>query len=353
MFRRAHVAFGCLLMALVCAVAHRARADNNHRVILLRPLISDDIATEAQARVRGELVAAGFEVIVIAQEPGVQLRDGVETAGRYMSALAAYAIRTETSAAGNSTAEIYVSDRLRNKLLTEKSLLDRKDAGHGAAVLAVQAVELLKASLADYWLGAAEPPPPPPPPPPAETPPVPIALPEPGQGTALVGLEMGLAFLEHFGRTGGALLPSVKISLAPQRWFAARLSVAGLGPGNSIEADAGTAALQQELGTLELLLVPLRRRWGSAFVAAGGGVYHLHLLGSGNEPYVGRSASSWSAVGLAGLGLRIDFTRHLAAVSEAQTLFLFPPPEVRFADALLGRVGQPSLLASAGFIASF
>ena len=92
----------------------------------------------------------------------MQLRDGVETAGRYMSALAAYAIRTETSAT-NSTAEIYVSDRLRNKLLTEKSLLDRKDAGHGAAVLAVQAVELLKASLADYWLGAAEPPPAPPP----------------------------------------------------------------------------------------------------------------------------------------------------------------------------------------------
>ena len=99
-------------------------------------------------------MAAGFEVIVIAQEPGVQLRDGVETAGRYMSALAAYAIRTETSRE-QLRPPIYVSDRLRNKLLTEKSLLDRKDAGRGAAVLAVQAVELLKASLADYWLGAA------------------------------------------------------------------------------------------------------------------------------------------------------------------------------------------------------
>src|SRR5438046_226603 len=124
-FRRAHVALRCVLIALVVSVAHRAAADNNHRVILLRPLISDDIAAEALARVRGELMAAGFEVTVIAQEPGVQLRDGVETAGRYMSALAAYAIRTETSA-GNSIAEIYVSDRLRNKLLTEKSLLDRK-----------------------------------------------------------------------------------------------------------------------------------------------------------------------------------------------------------------------------------
>jgi hypothetical protein len=336
----------------VLSLARLAVADNNHRVILLRPLISDDIASEAQARVRGELMAAGFEVIVVAQEPGVQLRDGVETAGRYMSALAAYAIRTETSASG-STAEIIVSDRLRNKLLTEKTVLDPKDPGHGAAVLAVQAVELLKASLADYWLGTIEPPPQPPPPAPAENVAPPITLPEPSPAASLVGLEMGVAFLEHFGRTGGAILPSVKISLAPQRWFAARLSVAGLGPGNSVEAAAGTAALQQEIGTLELLLVPLRQRWGSAFVAAGGGVYHLHLLGTGVDPYVGKSASAWSAMALAGLGLRIDITRHVAAVAEAQGVLLLPPSEIRFGDTLLGPLGQPSLLASAGVIASF
>jgi len=164
---------------------------------------------------------------------------------------------------------------------------------------------------------------------------------------------MGLSFLEHFGKTGGALLPSVKLSLAPQRWLAARLSVAGLGPGNSVAAPAGTAALQQEMGTLELLLVPLRRRWGSAFVAAGAGVYHLHLLGTGIDPYVGKSASAWSAMALAGLGLRVELTRHLAAVGEAQGVLLLPPAEVRFGDTLLGRVGQPSLLASAGVIASF
>jgi hypothetical protein len=333
------------------SVAGVAVADNNHRVILLRPLLSDDIATEAQARVRGELVAAGFEVIVIAQEPGVQLRDGVETVGRFMSALAAFAIRTETAASG-STAEIFVSDRLRNKLLTEKTVLDRKDPGHGAAVLAVQAVELLKASLADYWLGTVEPPVPPPPPAPVESPPPPITLPE-AAPAGLVGLEMGIAFLEHFGRTGGALLPSVKISVTPQRWLAARVSVAGLGPGNSVEASAGKAALQQEIGTLELVLIPLRRRWGSAFATAGGGVYHLHLLGTGIDPYVGKSASAWSAIALTGLGLRIDITRRVAAVAESQVVFLFPPPEVRFGDTQLGRMGQPSLLASAGVIASF
>jgi hypothetical protein len=111
--------------------------------------------------------------------------------------------------------------------------------------------------------------------------------------------------------------------------------------------------LEQEIGTLELMMVPLRRRWGSAFAAVGGGVYHLHLLGTGIDPYVGKSTSAWSAMALAGLGLRIDITRRIAAVVEPQVVFLFPPPEVRFGDTLLGRMGQPSLLASAGVIASF
>jgi hypothetical protein len=341
-----------MVVALAVATANDALADNNHRVILLRPLVTDEIATEAQARVRGELSAAGFEVIVIAQEPGVQLRDGVETAGRFMSALAAYAIRTETTPTG-SIAEIFVSDRLRNKLLTEKSVLDRKDPGHGAAVLAVQAVELLKASLADYWLGTPEPPALPPPQPPVAETPSPITLPEAPPAAALVGIEMGITVLEHFGKSGGALLPSVKISVAPEPWLAVRLSAGGLGPGNSVEAPAGTAAVEQEIGALELVASPLRKRWGSVFLAAGGGVYHLHLVGTGVDPYVGRLDHAWAAMMVAGLGLRADVTRRVAAVAEVQGVALLPPPEIRFADTLLGRVGQPSLLAGAGILASF
>ena len=164
---------------------------------------------------------------------------------------------------------------------------------------------------------------------------------------------MGLAFLEHFGKTGGALLPSVK-SRSPRKNGSPRVSrLPGLdqelsrcrcrnrrAPARARHARGCVGAIASTMGKR------VRQREAEASTTCTS--WEAETI-----PTLDRSASSWSAVGLAGLGLRVDFTRHLAAVGEAQALFLFPPPEVRFADVLLGRVGQPSLLASAGVIASF
>jgi hypothetical protein len=168
-----------------------------------------------------------------------------------------------------------------------------------------------------------------------------------------MGIEMGIAVLEQFGKTGGTVLPSIKISIAPEPWLAVRLSAGGLGPGSSVQAPVGTAAVEQEIGALEVLAVPLRRRWGNAFATLGGGAYHLHLVGTGMDPYTGKLDHAWSAMAVAGLGLRVDLTRRVAAVAETQGVLLLPPPEIRFADTLLGRIGEPSLLAGAGLLASF
>jgi hypothetical protein len=140
------------VMALL--VAAPARADLRYRVVLLRPLVTDDVTSDALARVRGELTAGGFEVSMLAQDPALDVRSALETVGRELDPIATFAI---VRAAGGSTAEIWVCDRLEGKSVIQSVRLD----GNGvpgepsrSVVLAVQAVELLKASLAQYWLSS-------------------------------------------------------------------------------------------------------------------------------------------------------------------------------------------------------
>src|SRR5262245_3319516 len=146
---------GCGLL-LAAAAAH---GELRYRVVLLKPPVTDDVTTDAVARVRGELTAAGFEVSTLAQEPGLDVRVALETIGRELDPIAAFAIVRDE---GANTAEIWVCDRMAGKSVIQSVRLDAAATAKTAAagetsrsvVLAVQAVELLKASLAQYWLAS-------------------------------------------------------------------------------------------------------------------------------------------------------------------------------------------------------
>ena len=76
-----------------------------YRVVLLKPTVTDDVTSDALARVHGELTAAGFEVSILAQDPALDVRSALETVGRELDPIAAFAI---VRAAGGNTAEIWV-----------------------------------------------------------------------------------------------------------------------------------------------------------------------------------------------------------------------------------------------------
>ena len=61
--------------------AGSAHAEMRYRVVLLRPPVTDDVSTDALARVRGELTAAGFEISMQPQDPGLDVRTALETGG--------------------------------------------------------------------------------------------------------------------------------------------------------------------------------------------------------------------------------------------------------------------------------
>ena len=128
---------------------------------------SDAVTSDALARVQGELTAAGFDVRLLPRDPTLPIRTALETSGRELDPIATFAIiRSDIG----DTAEIWVCDRIAGKSVIQNVRLETQgldvDPKRGATVLAVQAVELLKASLIHYWIepGQQRPTPPPPPP---------------------------------------------------------------------------------------------------------------------------------------------------------------------------------------------
>src|SRR6185295_18330708 len=103
--RAALVAVMLALAGLAAAPAHAA--DVRYRVVLLRPQATDDVTSDALARVRGELTAGGFEVSMLPQDPALDVRTALETVGRELDPIATFAI---VRAAGGNTAEIWVCD---------------------------------------------------------------------------------------------------------------------------------------------------------------------------------------------------------------------------------------------------
>ena len=358
MVRPARATLRVLLPVLVAVAlpSAPARAEVRYRVVLLRPTVSDEVTTDALARVRGELAAAGFEVSTLLRDPRIDVRAALETSGRELEPIATFAI-----VPGGSTAEIWVCDRIAGKSVIQNVRLDAPVAAgeqSRSVVLAVQAVELLKASLAQYWLmaaAAAAARRPQPVPPPVAREPVVAAAPEVATyATAGVGLLAGIGWLDSAGAVGPAWQPIVRASYGGARGWAARLTLGGLGSDASLSSgNIGSASIGQQLGALEIVRGFRAGRRVQLIATLGAGGYRARIAGSGIAPYVGRDSDDWSLLTVGGGGVIFTLVRHLALAVEAQAMLTWPYTTVRLGGTEAGRTGWPSLLLSAGAQATF
>jgi len=324
-----------------------ARADVLYRVVLLRPAVTDDVTSDALARVRGELTAAGFEVSILPQEPGLDVRSALETVGRELDPIAAFAI---VRAANSNTAEIWVCDRLAGKSVIQSVRLDgsgRSGEPSRSVVLAVQAVELLKASLAQYWLASA-------PRAPRTTPARPPATSAERSVVAGLGLEAGVGWLDSAGGVTAAWQPIVRGSIGGARGWAGRITVGGLGTDAEVRAAAGSAQIHQQLAELEIVCSFRAGERVQPSLSAGGGVFRARIEGTGiPDPSTGITTSSWSALVTAGGGAAVPIVSHLALAVDAHLMLTWPYTAVRFQTVEAGHLGWPSVLVSAGVLATF
>jgi hypothetical protein len=341
----------CVLASL--ATAGASHASGEHRVVLLRPSAPDELTTMALARIKGELIAAGFEVTLLPQREDMAARNAVETVALELKPLAVFAIFHDEAKAGMPwVAEIWVSDRVVDRTSVERMRLDSAEPGRGATVLAVRAVELLKASLAEFWTAPAERPRPPPSPVvlprlPAERPaPVPIVRrPTVGEGVAA---QAAFGMLYSFGEIGPVWTPLLALSYGTPQGVGARLTVGGLGSSAIVETAEGTGRIEQQFATIEGFVMS---RWQGSlqvFVSGGVGAYRAQVEGTGVYPYRGKTAEGWSLLTGAGIGIAAEVYPHIALIAEAEGYWAWPSAVVRVAHADAGRPYWPLLLARTG-----
>jgi hypothetical protein len=341
------------LAALAIAMPAPGRADPQHRVVVARPASADAVTVEALARVTGELKAAGFETVSILVEPGVDERTTVETIGRDVNPVAAFAIFPGPKSSGQATAEIWVSDRQKGTATVQRMRVDPQDADRSAAVLAVYAVELLKASLVELWVPEArrkvEPPPPPPPT---------DVAPAYGRPYALAGfgLELAGGVLAHAGGLDPTWTPTLRVSFGGARGLGVRIGVTAGGQRSSVANGAGSARLSHQLATVQALYAFRPGSRVQPFLAAGAGAYRIGVSGvSAVQPaWLDRSTQGWSAAIDAAAGLTIALGEHIALIASAEALLLLPHPVIdlgRGSDARVGQAGRPALLVTAGILA--
>ncbi len=327
-------------------------------VVLLVPPTQDAMTSAAAARVQGELTAAGFHVSIVPLGEQDARRD-LETAASELRPIAAFAIfMAPPDDHGDSAAEIWVSDRIRQKVVIQRADLKASERDRGAEILAVRAVELLRASLAEFWLPTPAPEPPPSPPPLREKPSAPPresarldAAPAHGYAEGL-GASLGLAVLQSFEGGDPVWAPLAMVSYGWAHGLSARAAFFAVEPPRVVTATGGTADVEEQFMELEAAKTWWPRARVVPFVAVGAGAAHLHATGHGTPPNQGRTADAWSLLTTAGLGVGIPFAKYFSAVAQARAAITWPPDDLMIAGADAGRAAAPSLLFDANVLAT-
>lgn len=237
---------------------------------------------------------------------------------------------------GSLDADVWVADRMTGKAVL-RHVHFGADSSDAPAIFALRAVELLHASLLELEeshpsRGEVRPPPEirrwVAPPPPRE---------------ALLSREMH-AGVQIVGGPGG-----VPVSLSPTLGFAWRpvASWAGglelWGPAIShVDGDEGSARIDQEATFAFVRFEPLGRSEFGPYVRAGIGAFRFGVTGQAVAPYTSQSNQSWSALGTAGIGLRIG-SHTVEMITGLDTYWLSSRPDIEFAGRTVASAGRPSL----------
>jgi hypothetical protein len=306
-------------------------------VVLVSPA-DDDVTRNALARITGELAAAPFRTVTLPIDPDVDVLSQVETAGEEQSATATFAIVRDRDLASNRVT-IWVSNRVTGTTTIRRMPVEGGNIDRSATRLAVESVELIRASLAGLW-----PSPPVPRPPETVTP-----EPPPGPGIALA---LGVGRTTDFGDAPAFWAPQLAASWGRPDGIGVRLTASGFGPGADVSSQAGSVHIARAVATLGLVRSFRTDRTVQPLVGIAGGVQHLAVHGT-SPPQLAHDASALSALGMASLGIAVALGARVAAVAEADAMIVWPASKVRIAAADVAVFDGPSLFTQVGLRATF
>jgi hypothetical protein len=354
---------GRVILAALAAVtlatagtAGWAAAPRSGQVVLFDPAGSTPTARHCLTRIREELAAGGFEVLLL--DPGPDL-DPTSLAAAMERQRGAVAIIALVGDPDQPRSELWILDRVSADPEIRRIAVPADDPEHLPEVLAIRTIEVLNASGLKL-LAEPTPPAPPPPPPPAPAavvtaPPAPVPPPSaaaPGaRSMGPFGLEAGLFLFQNVGGPGPAAVPLLRARVTLGKLLFTRITLAGLGSRPRVDSLTGSASVGQNVGLAELG-VALRpgRRWRPAFTL-GGGAFYIDSEGNGILPFQGLRQARWMGALDAGLGISAGLGSTVSLAFEVHGLLALPHPTVRFDEVEAATIGFPALLASLTMIA--
>jgi hypothetical protein len=244
------------------------------------------------------------------------------------------------------SADLWMTDRASGRVSRRR--LEGFDASD-PQVLALRAVELLRASL--HELSEPPVPPEPTPAPLAPTPSAsreapPPSQPPPAPPRHQVGIAIAGALLTAPGGFPPTVAPATLVSWRVSGpWVAEFLAV--LPTSATLVSAAGSASLDQTL-----LLARARLRIGhetallTGHATLGGGAYVLSGKGFATAPYASTTASIVGVAGGVGGGARLAFAPPLTLVLDVTTTVVAPRPVVAFADDAVAHTGRPLVVTA-------
>jgi hypothetical protein len=328
----------CALVLLTSLLISRPSRAESALVVLVRPSAQTAVVNEAITRIRGELIADGFEVSIVDAMPGADRASVLARADQQTGAAATLGLFLHADA---SAAELWVIDRLTSKTVVRSVEMTKSPAISMPEILARRSVELLRASLLEILVDAQKRP--------ADRP-----APSRAQATSWVtqaleprrsnwGVEAGAQVLLGFGGVGGAVLPVGRVRVVLSERFAARLTVSGLGTRPRVVAAEGTATVSQEIGLLELIGEIAPRSWLRPSLSLGAGAYHIGVDGNAASPYAGLDGGRFVFAADTGAGLAVSLTSSFALSLEGHATLVTPRPVIRFLEVETAEVRSPLL----------
>jgi hypothetical protein len=329
---------GLLALALGAAPAVAAT------VVLVQPANPAPAMVEALVRVRGELSSAGFEVTIAdapaAEKSGGESRVFLERLAAGRDADAVVAMLGEQVP---DSVEVWVVDKLTGKSVVRRVPF-RPLAERAPETLAIQAIELLRASFVEIELsargvpeGRAAPPPPE----------VVRFVGRAGQGTRAerFAIEVGGAVAMGLDGLHPAVMPLVRFDWAARPWLLLHATAAGLGTRASVQNPVGKARVAQQFVALG---ASYRFRAGKRlrpFLSLASGILHTSADGEpGSVEYQGLHPEQWSFLVDAGLGLGLRLPDRFSLSLAVHAQMAEPYPAIRFADSAVATAHRPNLL---------
>jgi hypothetical protein len=322
-------------------------------VLVLSPPIEDELTRNAMVRIAGEFGAALFQVVTRPIEPGVDLMAQIDHAGSELSPVAAFAIVPDPEE-GSAGVAVWVSNRLTRTTTVQRVQIRAGNGDRAAAQLAVETVDLVRASLPGLWpldvtARAAAPR--------AEgelASSSSSTFSSPASVARRLRLAVGVGLFADVDSVPASWAPEIALSYGRLDEVALRVSLAGLGSGVDVTSSDGSGArLQRAL--LSLGVVRLFRADSSLqpILSAAVGLHHLGAQGTGAPAEREHATSAFSALLSAGGGVALALGAHLALTAEAEAMLIWPSVMVQVGTANVAQLNRPSVFAHAGLLATF